>query len=652
MESTPTSRTPAAEATGAASVTVVIPTRDRRVLLSEAVASVEAQTSEDWQILIVDDASQDDTWSWISSLRDPRIRGIKIESHGERCAARNRGLEDVGTPYVLFLDDDDRLRPDALARLTAASAAHPEAVVVVGGIEYFDDEGRRLLGDHTRCDATRNVWQELVFEWAAETGRTLFRTDVVRAVGGFAGGLVVGEDRDLLLRLARVGPAHLISDVVLDHRIHPGQWRPPDTAQREREITSRHLATLPEAERRVGERIMHARVHYVAARAAWSSGRPRAALRSVFKMRRAPLRLLASPVLQADRMRLRRATAGALIGEAGVRRVRGLLSRGRSVGEDSAPRLQRDLRGPSRADLVDVTVVITTRNRLALMQQAVASVREQTHESRELIVVDDASDDATPSWIDAQPDIRAVHLERPSERSVARNAGAEIARGRYLMFLDDDDRLRPEALSRLIAALESHPEAFAAVGSYEQFDDEGHRALAPHPRRMVTRSVWNEVVFGWVGHQGRALFRTDVFRGSGGFVSGLEPAEDRDLWMRLALLGPVVLIPDVVMDRRVHAGNHPNPDWESFALEVVRRRIPDLPEREQRTARRIVDARVHYSRGLDELARRHRVAAAAAFVRVGRAPELLLSPLFRQQLRRHLGRLLRTGRRTMSTEVA
>ena len=77
-------------------------------------------------------------------------------------------------------------------------------------------------------------------------------------------------------------------------------------------------------------------------------------------------------------------------------------------------------------------------------------------------------------------------------------------------------------------------------------------------------------------------------------------------------------------------------------LDVVRRRLPDLPEREQRLGRRIVDARVHYSEGLRRLSAREPLGAAREFVKLTRAPlGMLASPLFRQQMVTHLGRLAR-----------
>src|SRR5437879_843479 len=111
-------------------VTVVIPTRNRLPLLQESVANVRAQTFTDWELIVVDDASEDGTWSWLSSLADSRIRVIRLARHSERSAARNRGLVEARGEFVLFLDDDDRLYPRALERLADALARHSDAVAV------------------------------------------------------------------------------------------------------------------------------------------------------------------------------------------------------------------------------------------------------------------------------------------------------------------------------------------------------------------------------------------------------------------------------------------------------------------------------------------------------------------------------------------
>ena len=92
---------------GRPDVSVVIATRDRRAMLAEAMESVVAQTRVHWELLVVDDASTDDTWAYLDSRREVSVRCFRQESHAERSAARNLGLAHARGRYVMFLDDDD-----------------------------------------------------------------------------------------------------------------------------------------------------------------------------------------------------------------------------------------------------------------------------------------------------------------------------------------------------------------------------------------------------------------------------------------------------------------------------------------------------------------------------------------------------------------
>jgi len=248
--------------------------------------------------------------------------------------ARNRGLEEVSTPFVLFLDDDDRLRRDGLGALESALASEPQSFAAVGGFEYFDGDGHTKLGAHPARRIVRDTWMEAVFGWVPLTGRTLFRTEAVRRVGGFPSGVSLGEDRDLWLRLARSAPVVLVPDVVLEHRLHSAQTRPADTRAQEAATTARHLTSLAEHDRRLGERIHRGREAYEDARARWENGQARAAVRALIGMRHVPPRLLLSPLVRRSWLPiLGRASAAAVLGDRGLKRVRELLS------------LQREARG-------------------------------------------------------------------------------------------------------------------------------------------------------------------------------------------------------------------------------------------------------------------------------------------------------------------
>src|SRR6266851_7972183 len=95
-------------------VSVIIPTHNRRDFLPGAIASVLAQTFTDWELVVIDDGSQDDTASVIAPfLCDPRVR-YEVQPQQGRSAARNRGIQMARSEWVAFLDSDDRYLPNCL----------------------------------------------------------------------------------------------------------------------------------------------------------------------------------------------------------------------------------------------------------------------------------------------------------------------------------------------------------------------------------------------------------------------------------------------------------------------------------------------------------------------------------------------------------
>ena len=237
-------------------VTVAIPTRDRLALLAEAVASVRAQDISGWELIIVDDGSTDGTWDWLESIRDPRILALRTDPPGERSAARNRALAAARAPYVLFLDDDDRLAPGALRSLLRGALRAPDAGAVIGRRVLFDDDGHRRRVRHVRRARTRWAWREVMLGWAGGVGATLWAASAIRAAGGWDERLSVAEDQDLLLRVAARGPVRLIPRMVLEQRLHPAQRRPGSAARTERQIRQEFLARLDRRRHRTGRRLL------------------------------------------------------------------------------------------------------------------------------------------------------------------------------------------------------------------------------------------------------------------------------------------------------------------------------------------------------------------------------------------------------------
>ena len=202
-------------------------------------------------MVIVDDASTDGTREWLQSMKEPRTRIIHLPVSSERSTARNRGLAEAHGKYVMFLDDDDWLWPDALLVLKAALDSHPEASAAIGArwVWYMtEDYGRRDA--HPRITRIRNIFEELLLGWSAVSGQNLYRTSLVREIGGYDASMECCEDRDLWLRLAVKGNVVLCSETVMTYRVHPHQWRPSNIRQIRERVAQRAIRALPTGKQR------------------------------------------------------------------------------------------------------------------------------------------------------------------------------------------------------------------------------------------------------------------------------------------------------------------------------------------------------------------------------------------------------------------
>jgi glycosyltransferase involved in cell wall biosynthesis len=238
-------------------ITVVIATRNRRALLSEAISTVLEQTLQDWELLVVDDASTDGTLDYLAGLQDPRIRVLQQGKHSERSAARNRGLSEARGEFILFLDDDDLLRPTALANLSQALRSDPGAVAATAPCRLLQTNGDTVKVYWPAKPCGRVIWRELLFGWWANSGQNLFRTSVIRKVGGFPA-LNVCEDRKLWLAVARRGRVCLTPAVAMDYRQHAGQSKPANIDQIRNAVWREFIQGLPLAEQNQARRIRRA----------------------------------------------------------------------------------------------------------------------------------------------------------------------------------------------------------------------------------------------------------------------------------------------------------------------------------------------------------------------------------------------------------
>ncbi len=299
---------------GAPRISIVIPTRNRRAILAETINSILAQTFANWELLVVDDASEDDTFSYVSGLGDQRIRLIRLEQHAERSAARNTGLDLARGEFVLFLDDDDLLIESGIQIHLDAFERHPAAIASVGNhVVQFDESGAREVRRFVRRRQQRNIWQDVLFGWGPACGQCLFRTSAMRSLQGWNTTLNTFEDHELWLRLSRLGPAVLSPEAVYRYRVHGGQSRPPKREMQEllTAIRERAVQQLHGNERQRGEQILAAREQFRLAMRQYSGANTFSALMSFLRVVRLSPAMLGSPIMGPKlRRRMMRCLAG------------------------------------------------------------------------------------------------------------------------------------------------------------------------------------------------------------------------------------------------------------------------------------------------------------------------------------------------------
>ena len=126
-------------------ISVIIPTFNRAALLKQALDSVLAQTHDNWEAIVIDDGSTDDTDAVLREY-GAHITARRVD-HAGAGVARNVGLQIATGDLITFLDSDDLLSPIALASQVAYLASHPEVTIAYCGWQRLNDDGTRVLDE-------------------------------------------------------------------------------------------------------------------------------------------------------------------------------------------------------------------------------------------------------------------------------------------------------------------------------------------------------------------------------------------------------------------------------------------------------------------------------------------------------------------------
>lgn len=194
-------------------ISIILPTYSRRHILPRTIASVFAQEEKDFELIIVDDCSVDDTGAYLASLSDPRIRVLTPPNNLGTAGSRNLGLKSARADIVALLDDDDAYLEHRLSAPLAVFANEPEVVATLSSSIKFDRKRTQIarMPDLTLAPAA--------FEWAlicdligVEGTSITVRRQTALDIGGFCHGMKWIDDREFLIRASKRGSGHLIAE--------------------------------------------------------------------------------------------------------------------------------------------------------------------------------------------------------------------------------------------------------------------------------------------------------------------------------------------------------------------------------------------------------------------------------------------------------
>ena len=234
-----------------------------------------------------------------------------------------------------------------------------------------------------------------------------------------------------------------------------------------------------------------------------------------------------------------------------------------------------------------VSVIIPAYNAAWCIAHAVDSVLAQTFRNFELIVVDDGSTDDTATVLATYGTTLRVVNKPNGGLSSARNAGISAGRGRYVAFLDADDRWLPTKLERQCALMEAQPELVfcSTAAQLRSPDGESVGEWACGTSSLPTLAAIFATNAFVAGSGSAVLARREVFARVGSFDESLRSLEDIDMWMRLAAAGAYACIPEAltVILKRADSMSGNLDVMRNAAITVMRKNRALLPRHQRGT---------------------------------------------------------------------
>lgn len=228
-----------------------------------------------------------------------------------------------------------------------------------------------------------------------------------------------------------------------------------------------------------------------------------------------------------------------------------------------------------------ISVIIPVYNGEKTIRKTIESVLNQTFIDLELIVVNDGSQDSTLDIIKSFSDSR-LHLFSYSNagQAISRNRGIKQASGKYISFIDADDLWTSNKIECQLAALKNHPDAAVAYSWCNHIDAED-KLLRPGSRITANGYIYSQLlVANFLENGSNPLIRRQALTEVGEFEASLSPAEDWDLWLRLAAKYQFIAVssPQVLYRVSISSASSNIMKMELVSLQVIERAFNQAPK--------------------------------------------------------------------------
>ncbi|MGB3695679.1 MAG: glycosyltransferase [Spirulinaceae cyanobacterium] len=228
-----------------------------------------------------------------------------------------------------------------------------------------------------------------------------------------------------------------------------------------------------------------------------------------------------------------------------------------------------------------ISIIVPVYNGEETIGETIESVRQQNFSDWELIIIDDGSTDSTLTIVEGIPDSRIKTFSFSNAgQAISRNRGIAKASGKYISFLDADDLWTLDKLECQLKALRENPQAAVAYSWMNFIDESSHFVQKGSYVKFAGDIYPNLLLMNFLGNGSNPLIRKEALDKVGGFETSVIPAEDWDMWLRLAADYPFILVPKPQVLYRISPSSQSTniTNLESASLKVIDRAFSQAPQ--------------------------------------------------------------------------